>query len=687
CGTYRYGFAQVGDFDMWIRICLKYEIHVLQEKLIRFRVRNNEANTSGSRPETRIRGVTEFYQVFANYLRLDSFEEFVAVFPGAKQFYRKNGFVPGFVLAMLSLEPNALHMAKTYASISLFNLLWDDKTSGKIKELYNFDYRDLIELTGKHDIFSQEAVANLGKMVTEQNEQIVNLNQTVIEYNSRIARLQHQIEYQTAEIHASTSWRLTRPIRSIKSILITLGIHAKQGPLTGIMRFAGFNNLLRRVYRNLPLPLIVKQRLEKIYLRQFGASNQADIINENTFQFEKNHEFLPLIAVSAKQFDPSDPWVLVVDLRTPTPDQDSGSVRMSAIIRLLREMEFRITFISDSEEYLPHYQETLEEQGIDVLRGFNAARRHLADAGGKYHFVLLSRPEVAFQYLPYVRAYALYATIIYDTVDLHWIRFEREMQVSGDRSLLDVIAHFRRMELFNTACADLVLAITNEERNRLLIEQPDAKITILPNIHEPYPPKMSFDQRKGLLFIGSFWHKPNEDAVIYFVRDILPKIIEEIPDLVFYIIGSNMPATVRALRSANVEPLGFVANVAPYFESCRIFVAPLRFGAGMKGKVGQSMSHGLPVITTQIGAEGMGLHHGKHVLVATGPQDFADSVVRLYGNKLLWRNLSTESLVYLKANYSLAANRKQMVEIFGRTQNKSRLTGHQEAGMAITTCQ
>lgn len=441
--------------------------------------------------------------------------------------------------------------------------------------------------------------------------------------------------------------------------------------LVGIIRSAGFNNLLRHVYKYLPLSLIHKQRLRQIYLAS-GFSARSDtltITRDDGLPRDHSRDALPLMAASAKQFDPSDPWILVVELRIPTPDQDSGSVRMSAIIRLLREMGFRITFISDSEECLPQYREILEKQGIDVLQGFQAARRHLEATGGKYHFVLLSRPEVAFQYLSYARAYALYAGIIYDTVDLHWVRLEREMQVLGDRALLDAIVHYRRMELFNSESADLVLAITDEEKNRLLLERPGVKVAVLPNIHEPYPPVASYGQRKGLLFIGGFWHKPNEDAVMYFVREILPRITEKIPDMVFYIIGSNMPDSIKSLGSANVQPLGFVADVAPYFESCRVFVAPLRFGAGMKGKVGQSMSHGLPVVATRIGAEGMGLHHGKHVLIATDSEGFADSVARLYEDETLWRSLSAESLAYLEANYSLVATQKRMARIFTRAQN------------------
>ena len=188
-------------------------------------------------------------------------------------------------------------------------------------------------------------------------------------------------------------------------------------------------------------------------------------------------------------------------------------------------------------------------------------------------------------------------------------------------------------------------------------------MTVLPNIHEIFPPKTPFAQRRGLLFIGGFWHKPNEDAVIYFVKDILPKVIKKIPDLIFHIVGSNMPESVKTLRSANVDPLGFVPDVAPYFESCRVFVAPLRFGAGMKGKVGQSMSYGLPIVTTQIGAEGMAVRHEKHLLVADDQEDFADCVVRLYGDEALWQRLSAEALAHLEANYSLAVAQKQPEQI------------------------
>ncbi|SDA21942.1 Glycosyltransferase involved in cell wall bisynthesis [Nitrosospira sp. Nsp18] len=461
------------------------------------------------------------------------------------------------------------------------------------------------------------------------------------------------------------------------------GKYVNFGRLVAFTRSIWFNKLLRQVYKSLPLPWHVKQRLKEIYLRRPGAWK---IRHKDTFQLAANREALPQVAASAKQFDPADPWVLVVDSLPTDSDQDSGSVRMLTILRVLREMGLRITFISDSENYLPHYQEDLEKDDIDVLYGFDAARSHLAATGGKYHFVLLSRPEFAFRYLSYIRAYALYSQVIYDTADLHWVRFEREMRVSGDNTLLDVIIQFRRIELYNTACADLVLAITDEEKNRLLIEQPDAKVTVLPNIHEIIPPKTPFAQRRGLLFIGGFWHKPNEDAVTFFVQNILPQITEKIPDLVFYIIGSNIPPSIESLRSTNVEPLGAVPDITPYFESCRIFVAPLRFGTGMKGKVGHSLSHGLPTVATRIGAEGMDLRHEKHLLIADDPEDFADMVIRLYNDEALWRRLSAESLMHLTTNYSLAAARERMIRIFAKRQDEASRGGCQEDNTAIPAC-
>jgi hypothetical protein len=226
--------------------------------------------------------------------------------------------------------------------------------------------------------------------------------------------------------------------------------------------FLAFNNLLRAVYKNLPLPLIIKQRLKHYHLERSFDFKQSDLRIVSPARIKSLHVLERSVPASGmvgiQEPSPASRWLLVADLNIPTPDRDSGSVRMWAIIRLLAEMGFRITFICHSGERLPSYEEALKDQPVDILYGFDEARRHLQDEGGKYDFVLLSRPGVAFEYLLYARACAPYATIIYDTVDLHWIRCEREMQLSGNRKLARIIERSRRMELLNAAGADVVFA-------------------------------------------------------------------------------------------------------------------------------------------------------------------------------------------------------------------------------------
>ncbi|CRI64453.1 hypothetical protein THIOKS11940047 [Thiocapsa sp. KS1] len=156
-------------------------------------------------------------------------------------------------------------------------------------------------------------------------------------------------------------------------------------------------------------------------------------------------------------------------------------------------------------------------------------------------------------------------------------------------------------------------------------------------------------------FIGGFNHVPNVDAVIYFVRDILPLVHAQRPEIRFNIVGSDMPDAIRALASDLVNPVGYVPDVTPWFEQSRVFVSPLRHGAGMKGKIGQSLSYGLPVVTTRIGAEGIGLTAEVDALIADDPLVFAQSVVRLYTDDALWHRMSAAGQALIERRYSKAA--------------------------------
>lgn len=359
-----------------------------------------------------------------------------------------------------------------------------------------------------------------------------------------------------------------------------------------------------------------------------------------------------------------DNKVLVIDRFVPTYDKDSGSLRMFSFLSILSELGYKITFLPDDLQRIEPYSSELESIGIKVLSGDLDIQKYLEENGYIFSFVIISRPEQTFKYLPLVRAYAINSIIAYDTVDLHWLRFERAASVNNDRELFEKAKYYKSMELFNSSCSDVVFTVTKDEKDFLLNEEPSLHVEILPNIHEIYRRKKGFKDRQDIMFIGSFLHQPNEDAVLFFVKEVFPFIKKEIPDIKFYVVGSDPLESILRLNSESIKVTGYVKDVSPYFENCRVFVAPLRYGAGMKGKIGQSMAYGLPVVTTTIGAEGIGLKNNVNSLIADDPAEFADAVIKLYSDEQLWKTISDNSIEHIKRNYSKETLSRKIAEIF-----------------------
>lgn len=355
--------------------------------------------------------------------------------------------------------------------------------------------------------------------------------------------------------------------------------------------------------------------------------------------------------------------VLVVDRRIPTPDQDSGSVRMFAILKLARRLGHEVTFAADGEEPAGPYAAALERLGIEVVRGVGATVEHLRARGSEYGVALLSRPEAAEQYLTIVRAYALGATVVYDTVDLHWVRFARAADVTGDPRARAEADRYRRLERLNASCADLTLTVTEQDRDALLRDVPGARVAVLPNIHDCAEAPPPWEGRRDLLFVGGFDHAPNVDGVEWFVERVLSLVHGSLPGVVLDVVGSKVSDRVKRLRSATVRIVGHVPCVDPLLDAARVFVSPLRYGAGMKGKIGQSMARGLPVVTTSIGAEGMKLVDGENALVADDPAAFASAVVRLYTDERLWSRIARSSVRHVEEHFSETAVLERLANV------------------------
>lgn len=357
-------------------------------------------------------------------------------------------------------------------------------------------------------------------------------------------------------------------------------------------------------------------------------------------------------------------YILVVDRFVPTYDKDSGSFRMYSFLGVLNDMGYKVVFLPDDLNRIEPYTSELQKMGIQVLIGHIDIEKYLEEMGHIFSFVILSRPEQTLKYLPLVRAYAINSCVIYDTVDLHWVRFERASSITGKEEFLKEAKRYKSMELFNALSSDVTFTITEDERRILLGENAELKVEVVPNIHDVIPLSKPYKAKKDIMFIGGFLHQPNEDAVFYFVKEIFPLIKKRIKGIRFFVVGSDPSEALKNLNSEEIVVTGYVREVAPYFENCRVFVSPLRYGAGMKGKIGQSMAYGLPVVTTTIGAEGIGLTNGDNALIADDPKDFAEATVRLYSDEKLWGKLSKRSMEHIETNYSKRAFGGRIERIF-----------------------
>jgi glycosyltransferase involved in cell wall biosynthesis len=255
---------------------------------------------------------------------------------------------------------------------------------------------------------------------------------------------------------------------------------------------------------------------------------------------------------------------------------------------------------------------------------------------------------------------------------------ELDSEVSNTKlsSAMESSECYYARELIISKASDKVVVVSDEEMRLLGDEDATLDIVTIPNIHTISELTPGFGERKGLLFIGGFDHQPNKDAMIYFCSEILPQITKILDDIKVTIVGSNMPDEISKLQSEHIRPLGYVEDLKPVLEEARIFVAPLRYGAGMKGKVGLSMSHGLPVVGTSIAAEGFGFSDGKEMLITDSPSQFAEYTINLYRNEMLWNELSKHSKNFIKDNYSPSATKNRIASLLNANTYSKKVRDH-----------
>ena len=356
------------------------------------------------------------------------------------------------------------------------------------------------------------------------------------------------------------------------------------------------------------------------------------------------------------------PHILIMDALAPDASRDSGSLRMINIMRLLRELGWRVTFMADNRAANSEEIRQLGRVGAQTLcKPWSPSLvRWLAREKQSLQAVMLSRHYIAAPNMGLIRRAAPQAKVIFDTVDLHFLRELRAAQHMANRAMIRQAQASRQRELALILKSDVTLVVSPVEKALLAKEVPDARVELVSNVHEVFGRRVSFSGRKGLVFVGGFGHPPNVDAVEWLVADIYPRIHATRPEIALHLIG-DIPESARTkLAGPGIHIRGKVDDLAPWMDECRIALAPLRYGAGVKGKVNMAMSYGLPVVATNIAAEGMQLHDGENILIADDAEAFAAATLRLYDDEVLWNRLSDGGLDNIRQHFSFDAAREAL---------------------------
>ncbi len=353
------------------------------------------------------------------------------------------------------------------------------------------------------------------------------------------------------------------------------------------------------------------------------------------------------VAKAARKYQ-GNKTVLVIDSYMPCYDKESGSRRLFQLLKIFKELGYDVIFAPENGIKDEPYVSELQNLQIEVLYtqdGYGVIPE--AQIKARLPFIDIAwicRPELNEKYLPIMREQP-HIKVIYDTIDLHYLRLKRAWELSPDKDgqkaaeWLDMQAK----ELKIAHQADLTITVTPVEQS-ILHQQGISNIAVVPNLHFPYSGEnKKFQERHNILFIGSYTHPPNIDAVLWLCEAIMPLVWEKIPEVTVTLLGSNPTEEVMALASDQIQVPGYISDVSSYFLNHRVFVSPLRYGAGMKGKIGQSLEYCLPVISTDIGIEGMNLTPGKNILIANKTERFAEQIIRLYQDEILWEKLAANA--------------------------------------------
>lgn len=389
-------------------------------------------------------------------------------------------------------------------------------------------------------------------------------------------------------------------------------------------------------------------------VKRFQLSNQKRFAEKWTKVLSQHHRPDPLAVIPAAfrlEVLRAKGVVLWIDYQLPDPTQDSGSVRAVELAKLLRELGYLILFVPQNGDFNRLNPYWMAREGILLQRSLSRAYGLMSQLGVSPDNVILSRVAIAQEYLEKIRYRFPNARIVFDTVDLHFLRLERQAQSSNSKTLRKVARQTREAELEIIRKVDVTLVVSDAELDLLRKINPQAELEIVSNIHNPETHIKKPPKPRGMVFVGSFNHPPNEEGIGWFLDHVWMKLPEEIRTEGLRIVGSNPPDWLKNFPDTNVMTMGWVESSIDVVSCSRISIAPLLSGAGVKGKVGEAMAALTPVVGTTVALEGMGLVNYESCIIADSAEAFASAISSIFQDPTSAEELSSRAIEVLKLRF------------------------------------
>ena len=360
--------------------------------------------------------------------------------------------------------------------------------------------------------------------------------------------------------------------------------------------------------------------------------------------------------------------ILYIDAETPMADRGSGGMDSIFFMEYMLKRGYHVCFHGEyTPGYDPKYTSILCRMGVEcIYLPYRKIWEYLPENGWTFSHIFVCRIYQARCFDHLLKKYCPQATYIFDTVDVHFVREKLEADLRNDPELQKLAADTKKFELAAAEAADATIVISSDEKKLLENDYDLKNVYHIPQARQLFGLAPN-QNRRGSVFIGSA-HPPNMDGLKYFHDEILPLLPKSFE---LTIIGEALRNKMaesdeykHLLKCPQFKFVGFVADLGDVLNYAKMTVAPLRYGAGTKGKVASSMSYGIPCVSSGFGTEGTGMEHGSNIMIAHTAEEFAKYIMELENDAELWKKISDGGIKFIRDNYAPEAVEKMMDDLF-----------------------